>query len=79
MIETVIALTIMACPTQGEPINPNAIYMCAEKAQPKQKELLPCTDNLDPDKFYNCATKIIKEPKPYKWVKVKSKWIKVNR
>jgi hypothetical protein len=79
MIDTILTLVILACPAQGEPINPNAIYMCAEKAQPKQKELLPCVDNPDPDKFYNCATKIIREPKPYKWVKVKSKWIKVNK
>ena len=79
MLETITALIIMACPIHGEPINHNAIYMCAEKAQSKQKELLPCVNNPDPDKFYNCATKVIREPKPYKWVKVKSKWIKVNK
>ena len=79
MLETLVALTIMACPTQGEPINPNAIYMCATKAQPKQTQLLPCTDNMDPNLFYNCATKTIKEPKPYKWIRVQTKWIKVNK
>jgi len=79
MIETLTALIIMACPSQGEAINPNAIYMCAEKAQPKQTKLLPCTDNMDPNKFYNCADKIIREPKSYKWVKIKSKWIKVQK
>ena len=79
MIDTLLTIVILACPIQGEAINPNAIYMCADKAQPKQTELLPCTDNPDPDKFYNCATKVTREPKPYKWVKVKSKWIKVNK
>jgi hypothetical protein len=79
MIEAIITLAILACPTQGEPINPNAIYICADKAQPKQKELLPCVDNPDPNKFYNCATNVIKEPKTYKWINVKGKWIKVNK
>ena len=79
MIDTLLTIVILACPMQGEIINPNAIYMCAEKAQPKQKELLLCVDNMDPNLFYNCATKTIKEPKTYKWVKVKTNWIKVMK
>jgi hypothetical protein len=79
MIETIIALTIMACPTQGEAINPNAIYVCAEKAVHEEK-VLPCTTNkIDPNKFYICADKATTQTKPYKWVKVKTKWIKENK
>lgn len=69
----------MACPAQGDAINPNAIYMCAEKAQPKQTKLLPCTDKPDPNLFYNCADKVNREPKNYKWVRVKTKWIKIQK
>lgn len=79
MITTLLTLTIMACPVQGQVIDPNAIYMCAQKAQPKQTQLLPCIDNPDPNLFYNCANKVTKEPKPYKWVRVHSKWIKVDK
>ena len=79
MLETITALIIMACPSQGESINPNAIYMCAEKTQPKQIKLLTCTNNLDPNLFYNCANKVNEINKNYKWVKVKTKWIKIQK
>ena len=74
MLESVLAVVALSCPIQGEVINPNAIYNCTTKAQPKQKELLPCVDSLELDKFYICTTKVT--TKPYKWVRSNTIWIK---
>jgi len=80
MIEIALA-AIFYCPSANETINPNVVYICAEKVNKENKSMVRnyCpTEQDDLNYFYICAERK-ESTKTYKWIKVKSKWIKVNK